>query len=225
MITVDKLKKSFYLGNNEVKAVDDISYSFEVGKFYAIVGRSGGGKSTFLSLVGLLQNPDSGEIRIDGENVNSASVREKARIRNKVVGFVFQDFCLEPEYTCGENVVLPLIPAKVKGTARKEAVERALASVGLSDRMHQKVKTLSGGEQQRIAIARALINDPGIILADEPTGNLDSENGKKIMEILKKISESGKTVIMVTHNQEDAKNADVILTYSDGKIIEEVAVC
>ncbi len=223
MIRAIDLEKKYTVGENVIKAVDKITYTFEKGKFYSIVGRSGSGKSTFLSLIGTLQGADGGIIEIDGINVNALSENKKAALRNKKVGFVFQNFCLEQTFTCGENVVLPLIAAKYDRKKRKEQVSKALKWVGLEDRSDQKVSKLSGGEKQRVAIARALINDPEIILADEPTGNLDSENGKTIISILRAIVSEGKTVIMVTHNSEDAKKADVILHFSDGKIIEETS--
>lgn len=221
MLVIRDLKKYYNSGNSIIKAVDGITYSFEMGKFYAVIGRSGSGKSTFLSLLGALINEDSGSILKDDMDVTALSEKQKAIYRNEKVGFVFQNYCLEPQYTCFENILLPTIPngkSKRNYTAR---VYELLDQLGLSDRADHKVKELSGGEKQRTAIARALINDPDIILADEPTGNLDSENGRKIINILRGIASQGKMVIMITHNMDDASNADVILRLSDGKLVED----
>lgn len=220
MLQVKDVKKYYRLNNNVVKAVDGITYAFEPGKFYAIVGRSGSGKSTFLGLLGSLLTADEGEILLSNQNVTRLSEKQKAKFRNARIGFVFQNFCLESQFTCFENVTLPMIPSKIGKKERNIKALDVLRQVGLEERYRHKVCELSGGEKQRTAIARALVNDPDIILADEPTGNLDSENGHHIIEILKRIAKQGKTVIMVTHNMEDAAEADAILYFKDGKLME-----
>ncbi len=218
MLMVSELKKYYKIESNIIKAVDGITYRFENGKFYAITGRSGSGKSTFLSLLGGLINADSGKIEFNGKEITGLNDNKLSEYRNKSIGIVFQNYCLEPTYTCIENVLLPTYPAGTGKAKRNEAAGKILEYVGMSERNNQQVKSLSGGEKQRIALARALINNPDIILADEPTGNLDSENGKIVMSLLRKIADDGKTVIMVTHNQEDALKADAVLRFVDGRI-------
>ncbi len=221
MLKVVNVKKYYKLNGNTVKAVDGISYSFDKGIFYAVTGRSGSGKSTFLGLLGSLINVDEGEIFLSDLDVTHLNEKQRAKYRNEKIGFVFQNYCLESQFSCYENVLLATIPSKKSNKDRSQKIESVLEQVGLTDRREHKVCELSGGEKQRVAIARALINNPDILLADEPTGNLDSENGHRIVELLRSISRQGKIVIMVTHNMEDARESDIILHFKDGKIVEE----
>lgn len=215
-IVTNQLCKSYHNGEKEILAVNHISLTFEAGKFYAIVGRSGCGKSTFLNLLGGLDAPTGGDVFYGEDCLTKMSESKKAKFRASNIGFVFQAFHLEPTYTCLDNVMLPLIAA---GYPRKKRTEQACAvleQVGLSDRIRHKPTEMSGGEKQRAAIARALVNQPSVILADEPTGNLDSENSRRVVELLRKIADSGKLVILVTHNMEDAEYADCVITMKDG---------
>lgn len=217
-IEVCNLSKKYCVKNNTILAVDDVSYEFESGKFYSIVGRSGSGKSTFLGLIGGLQKPDSGEIFFHNNNICIFNEKELSKYKNENLGFIFQNFCLENRFTCMENVLLPTYVNKEKRKNNKQRASELLEKLGLSERKNHLVSELSGGEKQRVAIARALINEPDIILADEPTGNLDSNTGEHIIQILRSIANEGKIVIMVTHNIEDAKKTDCILCFKDGKV-------
>ena len=220
MIKINDVSKAFGQGAGSVVALDNINLTIESGKFVAITGKSGSGKSTLLNIVGALEKPDTGYVEIDGENLNILIADSLADFRNKKLGYVFQSFYLEPEFSVIENVALPLLIAGEKKADREEKAKIMINKLGLFDKTSEKVKNLSGGQKQRVAIARALVNDPDIILADEPTGNLDSANGNEVIEILRQIANDGKTVLMVTHNLQDANVADYKITLKDGKIIE-----
>ncbi len=220
MIKINEVSKAFGQGAGSVVALDNINLTIESGKFVAITGKSGSGKSTLLNIVGALEKPDTGYVEIDGENLNILKADSLADFRNKKLGYVFQSFYLEPEFSVIENVALPLLIAGEKKEDREEKAKIMINKLGLFDKTSEKVKNLSGGQKQRVAIARALVNNPDIILADEPTGNLDSANGNEVIEILRQIANDGKTVLMVTHNLQDANVADYKITLKDGKIIE-----
>ncbi|MCX6725838.1 MAG: ABC transporter ATP-binding protein [Candidatus Shapirobacteria bacterium] len=197
----------------------DINLTIKKNEFISIVGPSGSGKSTLMHLIGLLDTPTSGRIFLDNENISQLSEERMAKLRNQKIGFVFQTFNLIPRTSALANVELPLIYAGVPDEQRKERALKMLQAMGLGERVNHFPNQLSGGEQQRVAIARALINNPSLILADEPTGNLDSKTGAQIMEILKKLKKDGNTVVLVTHDLEVAKIADRIIKIYDGKII------
>lgn len=204
--------------SHKVKAVDNISLEIEDGIFAVILGNSGSGKSTLLHMIGGLDKPTAGKVSVNGRELQQMSKREAAYYRNITLGFVFQSFYLENKYSAFENVELPLIQQKLTKQERVERITEALRKVGLSERVLHKAAELSGGEQQRVAIARAIVNNPDIILADEPTGNLDTKNGEEIMNLLQSLCQQGKTVIMVTHNVEQVKYADLIIRIKDGRI-------
>lgn len=221
MIVVNNLCKVYRKENAQpVAAVNNVSLRIERGEFVAFVGPSGSGKSSLMNILGLLDVPDSGSYTFEGKEVSSMSIDELAEIRNKKIGFVFQQFHLLPKVSARENVELPLIysdKASIDGLA-----ERALAQVGLQDRIEHTSEELSGGQQQRVAIARALVNDPDIILADEPTGNLDSTSGEEIMNIFRHLHAGGKTIILITHDTEKASCAQRLVRIADGAIVDEI---
>lgn len=221
MIELKNVTKIYGAGETAFKAVDGVSLKIPDNEFVAVVGKSGSGKSTLLNLLGTLDSVTEGSIEIDGVSVGKLKGKALAGFRNKKIGFVFQNFYLEPEYTVYENIEIPLILAGSFGKSNTQIIENALKSVDLLDKKSKKAKTLSGGEQQRAAIARAIINNPEIILADEPCGNLDAANSKNIMDIFKRLNEEGKTVIMVTHDEQDAKLAQRVITLSDGKVLND----
>ncbi|MDE7453704.1 MAG: ABC transporter ATP-binding protein [Clostridia bacterium] len=221
MIEIKNVTKKFKTGEGEFYALNGVSAEIAEGEFVAVVGKSGSGKSTLLNLLGTLDSVSDGQILFDGKDISSLTKKELAGFRNKKLGFVFQSFYLEPEYTVYENVELPLILANSFGKANTERVENVLKLVGLADKAKSKAKNLSGGECQRTAIARAIVNDPSYILADEPCGNLDTANSENIMEIFKTLHSAGKTVIMVTHDEEEANVAQRIITLSDGRIVSD----
>lgn len=219
MLQLQNVFKTYKTPAGEVSAVNDVSLTVNDGEFVAIVGKSGSGKSTLLNLIGTLDCPTQGSIILDEQDYKSLNHRQIAELRNKKLGFVFQRFNLEGEYTVLQNVELPLI---VAGQFKNEQrVLEVLKQLGIEDKLKIKAKLLSGGEQQRVAIARAIVNNPKIILADEPCGNLDTESGDKVMEVLKQLNEQGKTVILVTHDEADAKKASRIITLSNGKVISD----
>ncbi len=208
-------------GQSRVEALKDVNLKIDKGEFVSIVGASGSGKSTLMNILGLLDIPDSGNYYFDGKDITGLSDKEISRIRNHRVGFIFQSFNLIPSLTTLENVILPL---EYRGMPRKERTERAkkaLSSVGLSHRFHHRPTELSGGQQQRVAIARAIASHPGVILADEPCGNLDSKASKEIMDMLKKLNQDGCTVILITHDKEAAMYADRVINVTDGIVKTE----
>lgn len=221
ILKVENLTKTYGSGENLVHAVDDVSFSVEKGEFVAIVGASGSGKSTLLHLIGGVDRPTSGKIFVDGNNISKMNDDKLAVFRRRQVGIVYQFYNLIPILTVEENITLPC-DLDGRGVDR-ERLEMILDSFGLRARRKHLPNQLSGGQQQRTSIARALINNPSLVLADEPTGNLDSKSSEEVMSILKMCNQSyGQTVIMITHNLDIAKQADRIITISDGKIVEEV---
>lgn len=220
MISVKGLTKKYVTGKVEFCALDGVDLEIADGEFVAITGKSGSGKSTLLNILGTLDVPTSGTVTVDGVDLSELSSKAVANYRNKKVGFVFQSFYLEPSYTVYDNVELPLILAGKVGD-NGNVVNSALELVGLKRKAQEKARNLSGGEQQRVAIARAIVNDPSYILADEPCGNLDSANSNNIMQILADLHGRGKTVILITHDSEDAQKAERIVTMSDGKIVSD----
>lgn len=221
MISVKNLKKTYFLGGEEVHALDDVSLSIKEHEFVAIIGQSGSGKSTFMNMLGCLDRPDSGEITLDGTDILKCKEKELSVIRNKKIGFIFQQFHLLPKLSVLENVELPLIYQGMPTKKRREKAVKALKAVGLEKRMNHKPNQLSGGQQQRVAIARALVGEPSLILADEPTGNLDSRSGKEIMMLLHNLYEEGNTIVLITHDNNVAMEAPRQVQISDGKIIKD----
>lgn len=219
------ISKTYTLGDDiVVHALDHLSLRIEKGEMIAIIGPSGSGKSTLMHSIGLLDLPDTGEVVVNGTHVKDMDENELAHVRNKEIGFVFQSFNLLARTTALENVELPLIYAGVSSEERKRRAVEALTRVGLGERLTHTPNQLSGGQQQRVAIARALIAEPSIILADEPTGNLDSRSGIEIMAFLQRLNDSGATIVLVTHDQDVARHASRIVTLSDGKIISDERV-
>ena len=221
MISVKNLKKTHLLGGEEVHALDDVSLLIKEHEFVAIIGQSGSGKSTFMNMLGCLDRPDSGEITLDGTDILKCKEKELSVIRNKKIGFIFQLFHLLPKLSALENVELPLIYQGMPTKKRREKAVKALKAVGLEKRMNHKPNQLSGGQQQRVAIARALVGEPSLILADEPTGNLDSRSGKEIMMLLHNLHEEGNTIVLITHDNNVAMEAPRQVQISDGKIIKD----
>ena len=220
MIDLEHIFKIYELGDNKVFALDDVSLHVDKHEFLSIIGPSGSGKSTLMNMLGCLDVPTSGKYILDGEDVSKKSDDELAYIRNNKIGFVFQGFNLIQKLTAIENVELPLIYLNVPAKERRERAKKALESVGLGERIHHNPTELSGGQQQRVAIARALITNPPIILADEPTGNLDSKAGIEVMQIFKDLHEKGNTIILITHDSDVAKQASRVVRIQDGKIYE-----
>ena len=218
IIRLKNVSKHYYLGET-IKAVDEINITINKGEFIAIVGPSGSGKSTMMNLIGALDLATKGEIYLDGINIEKLSESELALLRSKKIGFIFQTFNLIPTLTALENVMLPMIFRGISLRYRKEKARELLDKIGLGQRLDHLPNELSGGERQRVAIARALVNDPDVILADEPTGNLDTKRGKEIIEMFKNLSKENKTIILVTHDQELAKYANKIYKLKDGRII------
>jgi len=222
IIELKNVTKEFKRKNETIKALDDISINFEAGKFYAIMGHSGSGKSTAINIISMLEDITSGTYKINGIDTKNLSSDEIADLRKDYIGLVFQDFYLDEHLKAYENVILPMIiNSKIKKEERKERALELLETVDLSERVNHFPKELSGGECQRVAIARALANNPHVILADEPTGDLDEENEHKIFKILKRLSEEGKCIIVVSHSNEVKKYADIIYNLKKGKLVEE----
>jgi putative ABC transport system ATP-binding protein len=223
MIELKNVHKVYPMGEVSVPALRGINLTIHPGEFVAIMGPSGSGKSTLMHLLGCLDLPSDGVVQLDGKDITTLDEDTLAQIRGKKVGFVFQTFNLIPTLTAQENVELPLFFQGVPREKRRARAAELLRKVGLDGRLHHKPAQLSGGERQRVAIARALANDPEIILADEPTGNLDSESGEAILELLAQLHREGKTIILVTHNPEAAAYAQRIVRIRDGRLVEEVA--
>jgi len=221
MIKINDLKKVFRTEEVETIALNEISMQVSQGEFIAIMGPSGCGKSTLLNILGLLDNPTSGQYMLDNKEVGNLKEKERTLTRKGNIGFVFQSFNLIEEMTVAENVGLPLTYLKVKSSERKKRVEETLHKMNISHRANHFPNQLSGGQQQRVAIARAVIANPKLILADEPTGNLDSKNGKDVMNLLTELNREGATIVMVTHSQHDASYAHRIINLFDGKIVTE----
>jgi putative ABC transport system ATP-binding protein len=222
LIKVQDLEKVYRLGEVEVQALRGISLSVARGEFVAVMGASGSGKSTFMNILGFLDKPTRGQYLLEGINGEHLSRDEQAEIRNRKIGFVFQGFNLLTRTSALENVELPLVYARVSGAKRREMAQRALSEVGIEGRGHHHPSQLSGGEQQRVAIARALVNQPSILLADEPTGNLDSKTSIEIMEIFQHLNRDlGITIIMITHEPDIASFAKRNIHFKDGRIVED----
>ena len=221
LIKTVNLSRNYYLGENIVMALRDISMTIEKGDFLAIMGPSGSGKSTAMNLIGCLDTPTTGQFLFDNVDVANLSADDLADIRNKQIGFVFQNFNLLARTSALENVQLPLMYSGISRSERKESAQRVLTEVGLTDRMNHHPSQLSGGQQQRVAIARALVNNPSLILADEPTGALDTRTGIEIMALFQKLNTSGITIIIITHEPDVAQFARRILRFKDGQIVEE----
>ena len=221
IIKLEKVKKTYQMGDFVVEAVKDISITINKGDFVAIVGPSGSGKSTMMNLVGALDLATEGKIFLDGLNIENLEESELAQIRGKKIGFVFQNFNLIPTLTALENVMLPMIFQNVSLEEREEKAKKLLEDIGLGHRLTHLPNELSGGEKQRVALARALANDPEVILADEPTGNLDTKRSKEVAEMFVRLSNEGKTIILVTHDMEIAKYAKKIYHLRDGKIVNK----
>ncbi len=224
VVRTEEISKVYSMGEQRVDALKRVSLSVEKGDFVAIMGASGSGKSTFMNIIGCLDVPTSGTYLLEGENVQGFSGSAQAEVRNKKIGFVFQGFNLLARTSAAENVELPLIYGRLPASLRREKALSALALVGLADRAGHTSKQLSGGQQQRVAIARALVNEPAIILADEPTGNLDSITSVEIMAIFQKLNRQGSTIIMVTHEPEIAAFTKRNVVFRDGRIISDTPV-
>ena len=223
MIKVKNITKVYKSSGIETKVLKGISFSINDGEFVAIIGPSGSGKSTLMHILGCLDNPTSGQYFFEGKDVSQLSDDELADIRKKQIGFVFQAFNLLPRATVLRNTVLPLAYANIIKSKREEIAKKSLARVGLDEsRFHHLSNQLSGGEMQRVAIARALVNDPSLVLADEPTGNLDSKTGELVMETFRKLNKEGRTIILITHEKYIADNAKRRISIKDGEIIEDV---
>lgn len=220
MITLHDITKRYSIGGEEVYALDHVNMNIDEGEFVSIIGPSGSGKSTMMNIIGLLDVADSGEYILEGQEISDYTEKELTRIRNRKIGFIFQNFNLIQKMTAEENVELPLIYQRTPLAERRERVKEALNSVGLYDRRKHKPMELSGGQQQRVAIARALITRPSIFLADEPTGNLDSATGEDIMRLFHSLHESGNTIVLITHDSSVAAQAERRIGIHDGKVRE-----
>ena len=223
IIRTRELSKQYEMGDTVVHALRDVSIDIEAGEMVAVMGPSGSGKSTFMNLIGCLDRPTSGHYELAGESVDALDPDELADIRNRRIGFVFQQFNLLPRTSALENVELPLLYSRQSGPERRARATRWLEQVGLGDRLDHHPRQLSGGQQQRVAIARALVNDPVLILADEPTGALDSRTSVEVMALLQRLNREGMTVVLVTHERDIAAFASRIVTFRDGAVISDVA--
>ena len=224
LISLKRIYKIYNVGGEEVRALDGIDLDINENEYLAIMGPSGSGKSTLMNMVGCLDTPTSGIYEFEGEMVQVMDDSQLASIRNRKIGFVFQTFNLLPKATAQHNVEIPLVYANIRKHQRVQMASKALESVGLSDRSHHRPNELSGGQRQRVAIARALVNNPSIILADEPTGNLDSKSGHEIMNILDDLHQKGNTIILVTHEDDIAQRAHRVIRLLDGEITEDLNI-
>ena len=222
LLELRNVSKIYHLGGEEIRALDDVSLDIDGGQFVSIIGPSGSGKSTLMHILGCLDSPSKGSVRLDGHEIADSNQRQLARIRNRTIGFVFQFFNLLPKLNVVQNVELPMIYAGVGGKQRRERALRALELVELGHRLKNRPSQLSGGQQQRVAIARALVNDPKIILADEPTGNLDTHTGELILALFRRLAAEGRTVILVTHNPEIAAVTPTRIEIRNGKVASTV---
>ncbi|EED34369.1 macrolide export ATP-binding/permease protein MacB [Luminiphilus syltensis NOR5-1B] len=221
MIDISHIDRHFRVGDQQVKALDDVSLCIDEGEYVSIMGPSGSGKSTLLNLLGLLDQPTAGRYRLNGQDVTSLSDIEQAHVRNRDIGFVFQMFHLVPRLTAAENVELPLMLAGVQAEERQIRVQSALEALGMEDRSHHRPEQLSGGQRQRVAIARATITEPKVLLADEPTGNLDRQSGGDVIEILESLVDRGLTLLMVTHDPMMGNRASRQLKMLDGRMAQD----
>jgi len=224
LISIKNVEKKYTMGDETVIALDKISLSIQEGEFTSIMGPSGSGKSTMMNILGLLDTFDSGEYILNGINTSNHTDSERAAIRNKEIGFVFQSFNLMKRMNLLDNVMLPLVYAKVPRKEREERAKKALERVGLGDRLNHKTNEISGGQTQRVAIARAIVNRPSVIMADEPTGNLDSKTTTEIMKLFRELNEEGTTIVMVTHEPEMAEYTKRIVHVRDGSIIKDEGI-
>ncbi len=222
LVELRNVSKIYHLGGEEIRALDDVSCDIDEGEFISIIGPSGSGKSTLMHILGCLDSPTKGTIKLDGTMIHDASPRELAAIRNRKIGFVFQFFNLLPKLTVLQNVELPMIYSGVSGKDRRDRGMEALKLVGLENRSKHRPSQLSGGQQQRVAIARALVNNPKIVFADEPTGNLDSNTGEAILNLFRNLSSQGRTIMLVTHDPEIAAVTPRRIEIRDGKIALKV---
>jgi putative ABC transport system ATP-binding protein len=219
MIDLKDITKTYDMGSVQVQVLRGITMHVDEGEFLAIIGPSGSGKSTLMNMIGCLDTPTTGEYYLDGKEISTYNEKQLSKIRNQKIGFIFQKFNLLPKLTALENVELPLIYRGMNHKERRQRSIDALEKVGLSDRMNHKPTELSGGQQQRVAIARALAGDPPVLLADEPTGNLDSKSGSDVMNLIKQLSKEGKTIVLITHDNEVAMEAQRTITIKDGLLL------
>ena len=224
MIKTVNLQKVFRTDEVETWALNNVNIEIQEGEFVAIMGPSGCGKSTLLNILGLLDNPTGGEYRLNGEDVSTYTEAQRTALRKGVIGFVFQSFNLIDELNVYENIELPLLYMGVSASERKRRVEDAMNRMAIAHRVKHFPQQLSGGQQQRVAIARAVVTNPKLILADEPTGNLDSKNGKEVMDLLTELNKEGTTIVMVTHSQHDATYADRVINLFDGQVVTDVTL-
>jgi len=222
LVELRNVSKIYRLGEEEIRALDDVSLDIESGEFISIIGPSGSGKSTLMHILGCLDSPTSGTIRLDGTMIEKATARELAGIRNRKIGFVFQFFNLLPKLNVVQNVELPMIYSGIPSKERRERAMASLEAVGLANRAKHRPSQLSGGQQQRAAIARALVNSPRLVFADEPTGNLDSHTGEAILQLFRKLSTEGRTIVLVTHDPEIAAVTPRRIEIRDGKIAVKI---
>jgi len=224
LVELRNVSKIYHLGGEEIRALDDVSLDIHQGEFISIIGPSGSGKSTLMHILGCLDSPTHGTINLDGVMIQNASARELASIRNRKIGFVFQFFNLLPKLNVLQNVELPMIYSGISGRERRKRAMDALKAVDLENRSKHRPSQLSGGQQQRVAIARAIVNHPRIIFADEPTGNLDSHTGEAILALFRRLSQEGRTIVLVTHDPEIAAVTPRRIEIRDGKVAEKVDI-